>query len=181
MSCSIKVNLQAIPPRFNFVLFVLKVSQNHDTCLPITALKHVNIPGRRLLLNGSGPFVQLLDESNGILLDRFRVFERNTVHGIQAIEECWRDGNDYTSSFLVWGGYSLRIVKLHLQGSKETENASLLAGSGECRAPDWILDTTVPSTSAENKGAIKGLLITAHNVVFTLTFLLHTSFFVTVP
>ncbi|EGE06859.1 hypothetical protein TEQG_08742 [Trichophyton equinum CBS 127.97] len=147
--------------------------KNHDTCLPITALKHVNIPGRRLLLNGSGPFVQLLDKSTGTLLDRFRVFERNTVHGIQAVEECWRDDDDYTSSFLVWGGYSLRIVKLHLQGSRETENVSLLAGSGECRTPDWILDTTVPSTSSENKRALKGLLITAHNVVFTLTFLLH--------
>lgn len=101
------------------------------------------------------------------------MFERNTVHGIQAVEECWRDDDDYTSSFLVWGGYSLRIVKLHLQGSRETENVSLLAGSGECRAPDWILDTTVPSTSSENKRALKGLLITAHNVVFTLTFLLH--------
>ncbi|EZG07804.1 hypothetical protein H106_03062 [Trichophyton rubrum CBS 735.88] len=71
----------------------------------------------------------------------------------------------------MWGGYSLRIVRLNLQGSRETENVSLYPGSGECRAPDWILDTTVPSTSSEIKGVIQGLLITAHNVVFALTFL----------
>lgn len=101
------------------------------------------------------------------------MFEQNAVHGIQAIEECWRDGDEYSSYLLVWGGYSLRLVKVHLLGSDTADNVSLSAGSVECRAPDWILDTAIPGTNSKNKGSIKGLLITAHNVVFTLRFTLH--------
>ncbi|EFR04467.1 hypothetical protein MGYG_09153 [Nannizzia gypsea CBS 118893] len=145
--------------------------KNHDTCLPITAIKCLNIPSRKLLLNGSGPYVQLLDESDGIPLGRFRVFERNAVHGIQVIEESWRD-DDYSACLLVWGGYSLRLIKLHLRRSDTTDNTSLSAESVECRAPDWILDTAIPVANSEREGCIKGLLITAHNVVFTLRFTL---------
>ncbi|KAM5456783.1 WD repeat-containing protein 6 [Microsporum audouinii] len=145
--------------------------KNHDTCLPITAVKFLNIPSRKLIISGSGPYILLLDESSGISLGRFRVFEQNAIHGIQVIEERWRNGNSVT--LLAWGGQSLRLIELHSDRPDATKSLTVSAGSVECWAPDWILDTAIPSTPPQNKGDIRGLIITAHNVVFALQFILH--------
>ncbi|KAK2865102.1 hypothetical protein FQN49_003906 [Arthroderma sp. PD_2] len=147
--------------------------ENHDACLPVTAVKILNIPNRKLILSGNGPYVSLLDESSGTILDRFRAFERNAVHGIQIIDECHRDGENYAATLLVWGGQSLRLLKLCSRQPGATKDILLSAVSVECCAPDWILDTAVPnvpSTNADRGWDISCCLITAHNVVFAFKF-----------
>ncbi|KKZ62445.1 hypothetical protein EMCG_03147 [[Emmonsia] crescens] len=145
------------------------VFEHLDSCLPITAIQALDIANGRLILSGHGPYLRLLDEASGTLLDRIQIFERNNVHGtIQLANLTSTKSAAYVANFLVWGGQSFRLFKLEVD---RPGSGSLSVSSPECAAPDWILDANF--YHAENNDQISSIgnracLITAHNVLFGL-------------
>ncbi|KAK2749895.1 hypothetical protein FQN57_005312 [Myotisia sp. PD_48] len=144
--------------------------QSNVSRLPITAIKVISLPNQNLLLAGNGPHLVLLEEANGSFLADFRVFKTNAIHGIQVITESY-DVSGYSSTVLVWGGPSLRVLNLHARLPITIEGISLSALCLEYSSPDWILDVAFcrhPVTEGRSVSNIRGCLITAHNVVFSL-------------
>ncbi|PGG95981.1 hypothetical protein GX51_08047 [Blastomyces parvus] len=139
-----------------------------DSCLPVTATRVVDSAEGRLILSGYGPYLQLIDEASGTLLDRIQIFERNSVHGIQTANLTSTKSAVNVVSFLIWGGQSFRLLRLEVG---QDGSGSLSPSSPECAAPDWILDANFyrlenndPKASIPNRAC----LITAHNVLFGL-------------
>lgn len=122
----------------------------------------------RFILSGYGPYLQLVDEARGTLLDRIQIFERNTVHGIQLANLAFAKSAVNVTSFLVWGGQSFRLFTLEVGN---LGSCSLSVSSPECAAPDWILNANFyrPEDNDLNSSiANRACLITAHNVLFGL-------------
>ncbi|OAX79066.1 hypothetical protein ACJ72_06617 [Emergomyces africanus] len=148
------------------------VFEHLDSCLPITAIRVLDIADSRFILSGYGPYLHLLDEASGTLLDRIQIFERNNIHGIEpASLTSTKSTGDVASFFLAWGGQSFRLFGLEVD---RPGSGSLSVASPESAAPDWILDANFyhpGSDGDDNRNpptANRACLITAHNVLFGL-------------
>ncbi|ODH38722.1 hypothetical protein ACO22_02195 [Paracoccidioides brasiliensis] len=151
------------------VRFLYSVFFQHlDVCLPITAIRVLDAPNGRLIISGHGPYLQVVDDATGILLDRVQIFQRNNVHGIQLSN--LKPPKPAFYAFFIWGGQSFRLCSLEVD---RPESVSLSFLSSECAAPDWILDASFhqPGNDDPNSAIVSGAcLITAHNVLFGLNF-----------
>ncbi|KAG5288340.1 WD40 repeat-containing protein [Histoplasma ohiense] len=139
-----------------------------DSSLPVTAIQVIDSSDGRFILSGYGPYLQLVDEASGTLLDRIQIFERNTVHGIQLANLAFAKSAVNVTSFLVWGGQSFRLFRLEVTN---LGSCSLSVSSPECAAPDWILNTNFyrpEDNDLSSSIANRACLITAHNVLFEL-------------
>ncbi|EAW06476.1 tRNA (34-2'-O)-methyltransferase regulator RTT10 [Aspergillus clavatus NRRL 1] len=138
-----------------------------DACLPVIALKALVLRDTRLLIQGRGPYCQVIDEQNGKLLAELKVFRRNNIHGFILLSQNQRDLGSASSRLVVWGGSSLRVIDLSLDSSdaSESNKASLRAVTAEYLAPDWILAGCAPESG--NK-AERAFVVTAHNAILGL-------------
>ncbi|KAK2794180.1 hypothetical protein FQN52_009262 [Onygenales sp. PD_12] len=146
------------------------VLEHVDACLPVTAIRVIDVPTGRLILEGHGPYLHLVDEPSGVLLDRAKVFERNAIHGIQSAEVNPTSIAAADVSFLIWGGQSFRLINVQILGNG---SASLSFLSCESAAPDWILDASFCVQGSNDQIPSKvhrACLITAHNVLFGFEF-----------
>ncbi|PGH13554.1 hypothetical protein AJ79_03547 [Helicocarpus griseus UAMH5409] len=144
------------------------VFEHLDACLPVTAIRVLDTPHGRLIISGQGPYLLLVDEASGALLDRVQLFERNNVHGIQIADINPTSPTAYIANFLAWGGQSFRLFSLK---ADRPGSGSLSLASSECAAPDWILDANFARSedSGSNSNIVnRACLITAHNVLFAL-------------
>ncbi|KAL1957609.1 hypothetical protein VTO42DRAFT_5720 [Malbranchea cinnamomea] len=143
--------------------------EHHDASLPITAISAIELCGRKLVLSGIGPEALLVDEECGSLVGRLRVFDRNAIHGFHTLFSLSQGGGEFEAKLLVWGGQSLRLVRLSFNETLVRRNISLSLASAESRCPDWILD--VDSCECLSKDATSDVpkrrvsLITAHNTL----------------
>ncbi|OJD15249.1 hypothetical protein AJ78_04471 [Emergomyces pasteurianus Ep9510] len=142
--------------------------QHLDSRLPITAIRVLDIANSRLILSGCGPYLHLIDEASGRLLDQIQLFETNNIHGIQLSNLTPRKSALHVANFLAWGGPSFRLFSLEVDRSG---NGSLSFSSPESAAPDWILDANIYHSRNDDRNsstANKACLITAHNALFGL-------------
>lgn len=130
----------------------------------------LGVGNARFLLHGNGPSVFLAEEVSDVLCGHVRVFERNTVHGIRTVASQTTEDGQFSAIFLVWGGQSLRIVRLNASSVSSTPRASLVTISAEYGAPDWILDINIykEQTNPPLQSSSVVHLISAHNVLFGL-------------
>ncbi|EEQ87262.2 WD repeat protein [Blastomyces dermatitidis ER-3] len=145
------------------------VFEHLDSCLPVTATQVVDSADGRLILSGYGPYLQLIDEASGTLLDRIQIFERNSVHGIQVAKLTSTKSSINVANFLIWGGQSFRLLRLEVD--RHGIGSLSPPSSPECAAPDWILSANFyrPENNGLNSStANRACLITAHNVLFGL-------------
>ncbi|KAJ5094836.1 hypothetical protein N7456_010697 [Penicillium angulare] len=132
-----------------------------DACVPITALKALQLGDRHLILQGQGPFLRVIHEDSGDVLARLRVFKRNNVHGFLALPGQTRS-EPSPVQLLVWGGQSLRVVNLIPSLNNAIEASP---GSAEFLSPDWIMS----GCAAAEDHALTAYLVTANNVLLALT------------
>ncbi|KAB8259655.1 WD40-repeat-containing domain protein [Aspergillus pseudonomiae] len=138
-----------------------------DVCLPVTALKALNLGDARLILQGQGPYSRLIDDGSGKILAELKTFKRNNVHGFIVLDQKdEKTGNSYVQ-FLAWGGESLRILDLYFARSEAAEGpeVSLTPVSAEYLAPDWILAGCAPDSI---NGVDRAYVLTAHNSLLGL-------------
>ena len=96
------------------------------------------------------------------------MFERNAVHGFHTLFSGSTENEELYAKFLVWGGQSLRVIRLSLQRSLLKDNVSLSLATVECRCPDWILDVDsyeYPQNDGPQALRRRVSLITAHNTL----------------
>ncbi|KAJ5095839.1 hypothetical protein NUU61_005195 [Penicillium alfredii] len=140
----------------------MSLSLEHiDACLPITALQIFVWDDRRLILQGQGPFVRVIDDRTGDVSAQVQTFRRNNVHGFITLkQERQEDGTSHVQ-ILVWGGRSLRKVDLSV-GPAST--VALSVSSAEFLAPDWIMSGCA-SARNEPQGAF---VVTANNALLSV-------------
>ncbi|EEA21958.1 WD repeat-containing protein 6 [Talaromyces marneffei ATCC 18224] len=137
-------------------------AEHYDGCFPVTALKEIHIASSRYLLKGQGPFVSVIDVKSGETIHKLRVFRRNNVHGFMIDELRCREQDIF--SVLVWGGSSLRVIRiLRQQGDKL--HLRIVCGTLEHAAPDWIYDICPAHIDDTSNLAY---LITGHNSVLSI-------------
>ncbi|KAL4891771.1 quinon protein alcohol dehydrogenase-like superfamily [Aspergillus ambiguus] len=135
-----------------------------DGCLPVTAIKILELGGAKLILQGQSLFTRVVDEANGKLLAELKTFQRNNIHGFVILNHERQSKGEEHVEILVWGGDSLRLVDVLCSRSDPSGGleVSLYAASAEYLAPDWIL----AGCAAEPVGkARKAYGVTAHNAV----------------
>ncbi|KAE8378938.1 WD40-repeat-containing domain protein [Aspergillus bertholletiae] len=138
-----------------------------DVCLPVTALKAIDLGGAKLILQGQGPYSRLIDDGSGKILAEVKVFKRNNVHGFVVLNQKDEETGSSHAQFLAWGGESLRIIDLYFARSEaaESSEASLVPTTAEYLAPDWILAGCAPDAI---NGVDKAYMVTAHNSLLGL-------------
>ncbi|BAE56458.1 unnamed protein product [Aspergillus oryzae RIB40] len=138
-----------------------------DVCLPVTALKALDLGDARLILQGQGPYSRLIDDESGKILAELKTFKRNNVHEFIVLNQKDEKTGDSYAQFLVWGGESLRVIDLYFARSEAVESpqASLVPISAEYLAPDWILAGCAPDST---NGVDRAYLVTAHNSLLGL-------------
>ncbi|KAF7159541.1 hypothetical protein CNMCM6106_006798 [Aspergillus hiratsukae] len=137
-----------------------------DACLPVTALKVLVLGDTRLILQGRGPYCQVVKEQSGELLAKLKTFRRNNIHGFILLSQGQQDEKSH-ARLVVWGGSSLRVINLSLVSNDASGDveASLQAATAECLAPDWILAGCSPS---QNSKAERAYVVTANNAILSL-------------
>ncbi|KAK1755047.1 WD40-repeat-containing domain protein [Echria macrotheca] len=125
---------------------------------PITALAFYHgIPSRDILLAGEDAWLKVFDVDSNRLLSQLRIFHSQSIHGIHI------PSSEYvtkeTSHILIWGGHSVAV--LSVQSLQDLIEERAPAPPQELRAPDWIYDGIIYSSS----GMTIGALITAHNEI----------------
>src|SRR5438034_5276617 len=128
----------------------------------------LDLPDARLILIGRGPYVLVVDDASGSLLDHLQIFERNTVHGIHVATLDSTEADRYHAKLFVWSGQSLRLAKVNV---RPYQKASLENLSAENATPDWILGASFSQKVVDKQSPLrvpKACLITAHNVLLGL-------------
>ncbi|PKY02528.1 WD repeat protein [Aspergillus campestris IBT 28561] len=134
-----------------------------DACLPVAALKVLNLGGTRLILQGHGSYTRLIEDETGTLLAQLKTFKRNNVHGFMVLQQSQGPDDTAHVQLIAWGGQSLRGVDLNFGPSASGERQAILqATSAEYLAPDWIL---TGCTSAPEDVREKAFVVTAHNAI----------------
>ncbi|KAF9884814.1 hypothetical protein FE257_001230 [Aspergillus nanangensis] len=137
-----------------------------DACLPVAALKALNLGGEALILQGQGPFANVIDDSTGKVLAKARTFRRNNVHGFIVLNRTQHSEGKEDVQIVVWGGESVRLLSLSLdRGSTSGDlEVAFHTASAEYLAPDWILAGCAP----QSNGQI-AYMVTAHNSILGLS------------
>ncbi|KAI2912002.1 hypothetical protein CBS63078_3817 [Aspergillus niger] len=133
-----------------------------DTCVPVTALKALELRDVKLLLQAQGTYIRLIDEGSGDLLAELKAFKRNHVHGFVALSQQEQVAGPSHARFIAWGGQSVRAFDLFF--SAQESSASLVAASAEYQGPDWIL----AGCASSHEESTTAYVLTAHNAVLGL-------------
>ncbi|KAF4219046.1 hypothetical protein CNMCM6805_003665 [Aspergillus fumigatiaffinis] len=138
-----------------------------DACLPVTALKALVLGDTRLIIQGQGPYCQVVKEQTGQLLAKLKTFRRNNVHGFILLTQHQHEAEKPYTRLVVWGGSSLRVIDLSLARNDASGDVEvcLQAVTAECLAPDWILAGCSPDQSSR---ADRAYVVTAHNAILSL-------------
>ncbi|KAH2249938.1 hypothetical protein KXW14_004041 [Aspergillus fumigatus] len=141
--------------------------EHTDACLPVTALKALVLGDARLIVQGQGPYCQVVKEQSGQLLAKLKIFRRNNVHGYILLTQRRYEAEKPYTRLVVWGGSSLRVIDLSLARSDASGDVevSLQAVTAEYLAPDWILAGCSPDQSSRTDRAY---VVTAHNAILSL-------------
>lgn len=94
---------------------------------PVTAL---NFQDSRLYA-GIGPYILIFDWREGVLLSKHRVFNYNSVHGIEFVEN--------TCKFLAFGGRSFSIIDTFSMMGKETFMSDWIISAKYCNGLVYLL------------------------------------------
>lgn len=133
--------------------------QHVDACLPIAALKVFQCHGRTFIFEGQGPFFRVIDEQSGNVSAQVQVFKRNHVHGfITFLSPQESHDGVYCESIMIWGGKSLRVIKLSLD---RNYRVTLALSSAEFLTPDWLMSGCAAVAGQSNTA----FLITANNAL----------------
>ncbi|EXJ81318.1 hypothetical protein A1O3_07608 [Capronia epimyces CBS 606.96] len=138
------------------------VVNSEGTCLPVTALRSVQIYGGLLVLAGQGPHLHVYNQHGHRLLAT-RVFEAQPVHGIQVATDPDPQQRTQCISLVLWGGPLLKSGRLTIvaDGDNAGEVKLDFCVLGAFTLPDWILDVALLSSSI--------FLLTAHDVLLEVT------------
>ncbi|GFF96804.1 regulator of Ty1 transposition protein 10 [Aspergillus udagawae] len=138
-----------------------------DACLPVTALKALVLGDVRLIIQGQGPYCQVVKEQSGQLLAKLKTFRRNNIHGFILLTQDLHGAEKPYTRLVVWGGSSLRVIDLSLARNDASGDVevSLQAVTAECLAPDWILAGCSPN---HHSRADRAYVVTAHNTILSL-------------
>ena len=141
--------------------------QHIDACLPITALKALEVRNAKFILQGQGLYCRLIDEDSGKLLAELKAFKRNNIHGFLILNQTTQHAEREHVQLVAWGGQSVRVIDMFHDNSLRTgtQEATLSAASAEFLAPDWILAGCASSINDEEQCAY---LVTAHNALVGL-------------
>ncbi|KAF3387587.1 Regulator of Ty1 transposition protein 10 [Penicillium rolfsii] len=138
----------------------MPVSLEHvDACLPVSALKVFQCYGRTFIFEGQGPYCQVVDDKTGNVSAQVQAFKRNHIHGFIKLpaSQKTQDGL-YCESVIVWGGKSVRFIKISID---RNYGVSLAVSSAEFLTPDWIMSGCAAVAGQSNTA----FLITANNAL----------------
>lgn len=108
----------------------------------------------------AGAYLDVYDTAGSVLLNRCRVFETQSIHGIAVGKSSHVDSDLH---LIVWGGSSLvwlNFTQLHDVIAKADSDIA----DRELRVADWVLDAVVSPAKDDNSA----ILITAHNALIQL-------------
>ncbi|KAJ9605175.1 WD repeat-containing protein 6 [Cladophialophora chaetospira] len=130
--------------------------QSSTACLPITALASIQVDRKVLLFAGQGQYLQIYDV-NSTQISSTPIFEAQPVLGIRVLTPEACRNSRYFLLIAIWGGRSLRIVRIKLEGYIADFRHQLSSPelSKQQTCPDWILDTAYNDNSV--------FVLTAHN------------------
>ena len=152
---------------------VLKIE---DFLNPITALAFLGLgTSDRYLLAGEGQYLKVFDYQRGRLIHVEQVFNSQAIHGI-ACEAVSRD-NGQIGLLLIWGGRCICLASIRVKFDQSGELVVVLhQHMPGVLSDDWILDGCF--RPAEITGSIRekinfeGMLVTAHNEVLCIRFVM---------
>ncbi|KAK0657409.1 WD40-repeat-containing domain protein [Cercophora newfieldiana] len=122
---------------------------------PITALTtYQDASGCVLALAGEDAWLKVYDVDSNQLLGQLRVFHSQSIHGIYVSQ-----GDGQKASILIWGGQS--VVILPQTALQTLSEGGTPPAPVELKAPDWIYDGILFSSSS----GVSGALVTAHNEI----------------
>ena len=144
-----------------------KASQSY--ILPVTALEPYYSLSGAFILAGSGTALQVLEVKNARVCSTIKVFDTQSIHGISH----WKSRNTQregpSTTYLVWGGRSFRVIELISSESDNSVHIKRL--SRETFVNDWILDSHCLSRREGSHGSSwKALILSSHNFVYHLYF-----------
>ena len=139
----------------------------HFNCAlhPVTALIFLTLD-RVYLLAGEGQYLRAFDFKTSTPLLRSCIFKSEIIHGI-ACSHKEDAGQLKSAKLLVWGGRSLCLVELSIQGHAKDATLCLRIACPEFRSDDWILHASSRPSIAKPitsyTAACEAVLVTAHN------------------
>jgi WD40 repeat protein len=122
-------------------------------------LKVFQCYGRTFILEGQGPYFRVIDDQSGNVSAQIQAFKRNHVHGFINLP-CPQKSEDglYCRSVMVWGGKSLRVIKITID---RNYGVTLAVSSAEFLTPDWLMSGCAAVAGQPNTA----FLITANNAL----------------
>ena len=143
---------------------------------PVTALAFLRLgTSEPYLLVGEGQWLKVFDGRRRELMHTERIFDSQAVHGI-ACESLPHDAG-IGATVLIWGGRSICLFSIEEDiHAKGESSIKVSQHRPEVVWDDWIFDgcfrPTVITDSGSESNTIEAILVTAHNDILSLKFVI---------